>query len=334
MIVALWFIVFIISIPLETSAQLTYKVNLETGLFFNSDQSIYSETNNIFKVLGNLKYKFKRDNSEASLSLKIRPKIFNNDFHSIKYGARGNYIIYNKNITWKSILSYQYFKYLYTSNNSYFSSFSLITGAEFSITNSIPAQIFLGYSYQGIDFSNKTYSDFIYLDTKIKKSLSNYFNLSYGVFIENFSTESEIERSNKKHKAKGWYFGPQIGAKYLREFLFNLEYKFLILNSTNSLYPSYEHRINVLGGLLLSKKISFFLLVDFYFRRTQLKDTDNDSVLFLPTKNENHISIKLSYKMLKKVSVYTKIGYYRENLLSNNNKLEGMNVLLGIELKN
>ena len=60
----------------------------------------------------------------------------------------------------------------------------------------------------------------------------------------------------------------------------------------------------------------------------------NNPNLLLPTKNENHIYLRANYKLLKYFSIYLKTGYLKEEILSENKKLEGMNVLLGIELRN
>ncbi len=327
-------IVLLIILPKDTSAQLSYKFNLESGLLINTIESFNSESTSIYKLFGSVKYKIIQKKSESSIALKIRPELFDNNFNAMKYGAQGNYIYYSKEIIWKSILSYQLFNYSFTDYSSNYSSFTLIGGAEFNIAKTTPAQIFLGYSYQNLNISNTIKSDYLYLDSKIRNTISNYFSFSYGLFIENFSTENRLNNNKNTSTTKGWYYGPQITINYLKNFLLNLDYKFLILSSTNLSRTSFEHRINAYSGIKLNKQISLFLLIDFYFRRTKLRNTGYSSNLLLPTKNENHIYVKANYKLLKHFSIYLKTGYLREELLSENKKLDGMNVLLGVELKN
>ena len=325
--VGLVFILIIFS-TLNNYSQISYKVNLESGIFLNSLESNFNENTSVYKFQGNLKYKTQFEKSISTLSFKIKPEIFGDDFNSLKYAAQGDYQYRAGNILWKSLITYNNFTYFFPNSRSNFSSFNLIFGTDFNLLNTQPMQIYLGYAYQNIDFAGVKTSDYFYLDTKLQNSITNRFKWNYGLFVENFKSKHNNENEN------GWYFGPQFSLNYLSKFLINLEYKLLLLSSTNLGYPSLEHRIKTIGGIILNSKFSFFLLVDLYIRDIHFKNSQNENNILLPTKNENHLSTKINYKFLNNLSIYLKAGYFREELLSNSSKLDGLNVFLGIEFKN
>lgn len=324
--------VIIVMAPKVIFPQFSYKVNMETGLFINSLESNFEDNTTIYKFLAKINYSTRFENSESSISLKIRPEIFGAEFHTMKYEAKGTYNLYTNNVNWRSIISYQYFNYDFSNATSIYSAFNFVTGASFKFFSNIPTQVLIGYSYQNVDFINRLNSDYYYLDTKFNYSLYSNLNLGYGVFLENYRSISILAWTSNKI-TKGWYYGPQIQLNYLKGFLVNLDYKLLFLNSNDFEFPSYEHRIKSYAGIILNKYLSFFLLIDFYFRETQIKNSGTNSELSLPTKNENNISAKVNYKIMKNFSLYFKTGYFREEVLSANRKLDGINMVLGLELK-
>ncbi len=186
------------------------------------------------------------------------------DSYALKFGAQGDYVYRTNDITWKSFITYQNFEYSLSNDKYNFSSFNIITGADFELTENTPAQVFVGYSYQDVEFINNLNSDFIYLDAKLQNFVSNYSSVSYGVFVENFISEGISNITSRPIEAKGWFYGPQISFNYLKSFLFNFGYKFLLLNSDDLQNPSFEHRVNALGGMKLNKYFSIFLYIDFY----------------------------------------------------------------------
>lgn len=330
-------VILLIVIPSITQsfyAQLSYKTNLETGLFFKSTKTSIDNASSIYKLFGNLKYKTTYQNSESSISLKVRPELLDKDFFALKLGVQGDYIYRAEKIIWKSHINFQNFGYSRNDDNYNFQSFSLISGADINITNKIPMQLLLGYSYQNVEFVNELNSDYVYLDAKIFNSISAYSSISYGLFIENFATEGRVSLSSDLIKSNGWYYGPQINFSFMKYFLLNIGYKFLLINSKKIEDLSFEHRINTIGALRLNSVLSLFLHVDFYLRKTIQKNSDDTIQTLLPTKNENHITLKINYKLLNNFAIYVKSGYFRENLFSDEKHLDGLNLLLGVELKN
>ena len=330
---AVLLIIFLFSFTYTLLAQFTYKANIEAGFLFKSADDNLDNSVNIYKLLGNVKYRTSYQNSESSISLKFRPEIFGEDSYALKFGAQGDYVYRTNDLAWKTFITYQNFQYSLTDDKYNFSSFNLITGADFELTNNTPAQVLVGYSYQDIEFINTLTSDFIYLDAKVQNFVSNYSSISYGVFFENFISEGVSNITLEPIEANGWYYGPQISFNYLKTFLFNFGYKFLLLNSDDLKNPSFEHRVNALGGIKLNESFSIFLYLDFYLREAEQKEIETETLSLLPTKNENHITFKINYKLKNDFSVYIKSGYFRENVFFESKHLDGLNFLLGLELK-
>ncbi len=331
-------LIIILSSFLSSSyyAQIHFKINFEPGIHFNLNDSTKTKPNALFRIAGILKYKQKNINSITNLSLKIRPEIFNANIGSLKINPTGTFLYFSKNIIWKSFLSLQHNSYFLFKNNSYYNTFTFINGAELGSNSVSPINISLGYSYQNIVFNKTVNSDFLFLDIETTKQIDNYFSWGYGIFVQNFTTKTQLENKDKLTKSNGWMYGPQLKLHYAKKFIVNADYKFLLENSNFISYPSYEHQIKLLAGFIINRKFSLFLLADYFIRRITLKQKaqNSDYFLYKPTKNENQLFIKTSYNVGDNSSLYVKTGYFSENLFLNNFNIEGINIFVGYEYKN
>ena len=317
------------------TAQIKFKINFEPGVHFNLNSSTYTKPNTIYRIAGTIKYKQKSINSVTNLSLKIRPEIFNSNIGSIKVNPSGAFYYFTKSIIWKSFLSLRHNRYFIFNNESYYNTFAFINSVEFNKTNA-PINISLGYSYQNIDFNKIINSDFLFLNIETRNQIDNYLSWGYGIFVQNFLTETQLENEKDNIKSKGWMYGPQFKFHYIKKFIVDADYKFLLENSNFISYPSYEHQIKLLAGFMINKKYSLFLLADYFIRRVNLKQKAKElnTLFYSPTKNENQIFIKASYLFVKNSSFYFKAGYFNENLFLNNFNIEGINLFIGYEYKN
>ena len=329
-------LIFLFFLSIISSAQTKLKFNIETGLHFDLNDSSNSAPNSVYRIAGMLKYKNKNKNSLSQISIKVRPEILNQNIGSLKINPKGTFFYFTKDIIWKSLLSIQHNSYYLFSKNSYYNTFTFINGAEFNKLKQFPLILSIGYSYQNIDFNKTINSDFLFINIETTNHFNNYFYWNYGIFIQNFTTKTELRNRNLKINSTGWMYGPQIKLHYLKKIIIDAEYKFLLENSNFISYPSYEHQIKLLAGFMLNKKFTFFLLADLYIRRIKLKNTPEDTnpILYSPTKNENQLYLKTAYSISRNTSLYFKTGYFSENLFLNNFNVEGINIFLGFEYKN
>jgi hypothetical protein len=320
----------------QTSAysQIGLKLNLESGAYINANTTSYSKINSIHKIYASLDFKKKIDNSEFYFGGKVRPQFLSNEFHSMKYKLDASYGYNFENISWHISLSKSDYSYLFSSQDYSYGYFYFLNHLEFKPNDKLPVNIFIGYSNNKMKYYNKVNSDYIFISALVNNIIDNYSFIGLGLYLQKFDTESKLK--NISLSSVGWKYGPQVKLQYMRTFLFDAEYKFLIYNSNNTIFPSYEHNVNLLCGTILSEKISLFLLTEFSFIRTSLKKDlgEQNPVYYTPTQNENEIYMKITYKLNSTFSIYTKTGYFRENIYLDDYKLDGLNLLLGIELKN
>ncbi|MCB9258922.1 MAG: hypothetical protein H6612_06145 [Ignavibacteriales bacterium] len=328
--------IFLISIiiPITIFSQIGLKLNLESGAFLSVSNLTENSIQSVFKLFGSIDYKTKFENSNLQLSSKIRPQFYDSEFHSFKYKLDGSYNYFLDNLVWRINISQTGDNYdLYLFDYSY-NIFLITNNLELNASEELLVNLYFGYSNYKVNYSNTINSSYFFVSALANKIINNYSFLGFGIYVQRFDTESKL--TNLNLSSLGWKYGPQIKAQYMRSFLFDAEYKFLIYNSNNTIFPSYEHNINLLSGVFLSKNVSLFLLAEFNFIRTTLKEglSEENPIFYTPTQNENELYTKIAYKFNPTFSLYSKIGYFRENMYLDEYKLDGMNFLIGLELKN
>ena len=287
------------------------------------------------KFLGSAEFIEQSGKNIYKLGLKLRPQFFNAELHSIKYRLDGTYAFKSEDLEWRAGLSYTNYDYSYTSADYSYGIFQFINIIDLPLNSGLPVSLLFGYSRYSLEYANTINSDIFHINGLYNKKLTDYSFLSFGIFAQNFDMISRLNSGNEL-SSKGWKYGPQIKSQYLRSFIFNADYKFLIYSSNNTKYPSYEHNLSLLSGTIINRRISVFILAEFNFIRTSIKNDgdDNNPIFYTPTQNENEIYLKTSYKIKPGFSLYTKIGYFRENFYLDQFKLDGMSVLIGMEIKN
>ena len=322
-----------IFISISISAQFKLKLNLESGLYndFSSDEP---QSDWLSKVLGSIEFKEVSGNNSYKLGAKLRPQFLNADFHSIKYRLDGAFDHKSESLNLKAHLSYTDYNYQYTISDYSYGMLQFFTALDLPVDEQLPVTFLFGYSNYDVNYDNTINSDIYIFSVLYNKRLTDYSFLSIGAFTQNFNINSKLD-SEDDLRSKGWKYGPQLKLQYMRKFLFNAEYKFLIYNSNHTKYPSYEHNINLITGTIINRNISIFLLAEFNFIRTKIKDAsqEDNPIFYTPTQNENEIYLKTSLKLNPGFSIYSKVGYFRENFYLEEFKLDGMSFLIGIEIK-
>ena len=331
------FLMLIFIVPFISNnlkAQLKFKFNAESGVYFDLSSSGTNESKQLTRFLGDLEFNEGTDKRSYSLGIKLRPQFFNFGIHSIKYRLDGNYSRKMKELFWNTGLSYTNYNYVFTADDYSYGIFQLISRLELSLIDSLPLNLLVGFSNYDIDYENNINSDLYFISALFNKKLDKYSFGGLGIFVQKFNMKSTLDNGIILN-SRGWKYGPQLKVQYMRSFLFNAEYRFLIHNSNNTKYPSFEHNINFLGGFIVSKGISIFILAEFNFIRTDIisEFDEINPIFYTPTQNENEIYLKSNFRVLKDFSLYSKIGYFRENFYLEQFKLDGLSILIGLEIK-
>jgi hypothetical protein len=317
-------------------AQLTWILNAETGYYKTSGNAFLNRDDFLARIDGSLKYLYEQSGTNASVLLKARPEIygFNNNFRSIKLKEAFNFYRIENDFNWGIFTSiYQHY---YKGNDLNFSQniFSLQGDAVFFRSSNVPINLSLGYTYLDTQINGNKNLDLVFLELGTEKYLNNYFRIGYGGYIEKFSVQNKFSTnySNLSFENNGLRFGPLINLKYVKDFIINAEYKFLLHNSDQTSYPSYEQIIKLLAGKIFFTDFSGFILADFYFKRFSLKENNSDILLYIPVNQENKYYIKLAYEIFATSELFVKYGYSKEILDVSAYQFAGWSFTIGFEI--
>lgn len=336
------FLLFIILIfPYSISySQLSAKINLESGYYNSTQQDSLNQKDILLRLDGQLKYNYAEEKRSFSLKLRVGPESYgtNDGLFVLKMKAEGNYfqkengfnwgfdVARQKNLFQQSDLKLDYDIFLFDGN------LNLFFIDNYSINTSF------GYAFQDASKDVNQNLDLFFLDLKLFPEYGLYFNLGYGFYIERFKVNSNlnfIDSLQNITNNAGWRFGPQISFSYLKEFLVNVDYRFLFHDSNLTGNPSYEQWLRVLAGIFITEKISAFLLIDYNWRKFKLIETQYDysNLYYNPLNIENNIYAKLAYEFSDSFEAYIKSGYFKYDVVSRNYSIAGWDVMLGIEIK-
>ena len=331
------FLMFFCSTSLIYS-QTSWGINTLAGYNFNSGSDLVNRNNILLSLDGEYEYTFKMENREASFLIRAKPESygFPNDLKTLRLKARGNYHQKEKNYTWGINLTRQY--HIYDGKDFNLNYDIFILGADatcFFIPNN-PFTINVGYTYQTTKDGFEQNIDFLYFDG-ILFTQFDYFKLGYGFYIERFSVDYEqLQPFAFKDSNSGWRIGPQVVLNYLKDWIFRIEYRFLIHDSPLTLSSSYDQWVRLLAGKIIFKDLSAFVLIDYYSRSYKLTSSASEvfPLLYSPIDQENNLYLKIEYDLSDLLSVYVRSGYSKENFFVNDLSFSGWNVLFGLSIGN
>lgn len=327
-------------LPEVCPAQFAWKLNGEAGYLSSASESMLGKSSNLLgRLEGQCNYNYTEDNNSASVSLKLRPELYEGDksLSSLKGRIAGNYSMEFEKFGWDLNITAQKQLYRYNSLNADFS--SVVLQSDFSIyTGESDAFCFsAGYATNDIKYEGTRAMDMLFFNAFLNLSLNPYVNTGPGIYLESFICKSPYSTYSGQAQGlnKGLRFGPELSFNYLHNYILSFNYRYLLHKSDLTNFPSGEHLIRFMTGKSIGDNWTIFLLADYYTRNFSLKSqSEKDiSLLYTPLDLESHIYVKLGYDIKENLEIYTKYGYSAENLYINNNAIKGWNLMLGLALK-
>jgi len=336
-----FFLLLLFYIPLNYP-QVDFRMNGEFGFYKSTGEETFKQNDILTRLDGSLKYNYENETRKASVQLRARPEFyrFKNSIASVKMKAEGNYSEKEEDFTWGGNLSRQLNFFNGRGLNIDYD--ILLASANFELPasdeNSFSSNA--GYGYQIIDNQGKYKLDLFFVDAMLFKSADRYFKYGYGIYLERFminskshiiigGTNSEIELMNQ-----GWRYGPELSLSFLKSMILTADYRFIIHESKYTKNLSYEHWIRFVAGVVFLNDWSVFILADYYSRKFRIKG--NPEIFISPIYSslnlENRVYLKLARTISNNLELYSKVGYFKDNLYENEFSIEGWNLLLGIEL--
>lgn len=162
-------------------------------------------------------------------------------------------------------------------------------------------------------------------------TVSPYTKLGTGLFAEQFWIENTIQKVNVTESNRGMRIGPVLHFKYLKNFIFSLDYNFVSHFSIQTNVNSYEHWLKILAGKNLTPDITVLLFIDYQVRNYKnLPDTDTN-LLYSSLQSENRIYLKLDYDFNESLTFFSKIGYRKDDFIKALEPISGVQTTLGID---
>jgi|SRR5690554_6742391 len=329
-------VIFTLLFSSNVFPQIEWRINSEAGLFKSSGYGILQEESFITRLDGFFKYFYEEDKRNLSLSLRVRPEYYGSTepVNSIKAKIEGDYFQVENNFNWginvsrqKNFLNDILFDFTYDV-------FSIVGDANWFYFGNSTLNTKAGYAYQTIEGNEKYKLDLFFADLKLITPVSSNFKLGYGFYAERFFIQNEINNEELiKNENKGYRVGPQLNLNYIKDFIFNIDYRLLVHKSEFIKNFSYEHWIRAVAGKIFFDNWSAFLLVDYntyYFKKAE-NYMEGITPLYTPLNLENRIYLKIAYEINETFEVYSKGGYFKDNLYEDTFSLEGWNALIGIE---
>ncbi len=332
------FLFLILCISPVTFSQVEWRLNSEVGLFRSSGYGILREETLLTRLDGFIKYKFEDDKRTASLSLRGRPEFYGSDnpINSIKVKGEADYFQVQKNFNWGINLSRQRNFFNNINYDFTYDVFTLVGDLSWFISDITTLNTSGGYAFQTIKGNEEYNLNLFFADIKFVSPIVSNIKFGYGFYAERFFIKNEIDRESmpEEFKNDGLRVGPQLSFNYLQDLIFNVDYRMLMHKSEFVDNLSYEHWIRVVAGKIFFDNWSAFLLIDynsFSFKKAE-NYIEGVTPLYTPLNLENRIYIKLAYEISSSFELYTKGGYFKDNLYEDTFSLEGWNALIGIEL--
>ncbi len=331
--------IILILLLTNTSAQINIQANTESG-FYKSVGDFLVDQNDIMLALeGKLGYRYKKDATEFSADIKIRPEFYSlkRELSTFVIRASSDFVRHEEDFDWGLNIKRQFNNVSGTEFKLNYDIFSLQGNAQVYWFDNFPISFLLGYAYQSVNSDNDQNHDIIFFEGKANSFLDSYLRAGYGFYLEKFTIQGDTISNFVKTKENipGFRIGPELEIDYLKDFVINGQYRLLLHISDKVNSPSFEHSIRLIAGKLMTNGLSIFLLVDYCLRDIKRKD-DNEQIeiLYSPFNLENQISLKIGYDLSEQIELYIKGTYFHNDLVYKDYMFEGGNILFGIGYSN
>jgi hypothetical protein len=309
----------------------------ELGYYNSSGDFLQSENEILTKLNLKTGYNFKANKNTGKIDFQLHPEIygFENKLQTIKIALSGFYSHFGKKFDWTFRVAAN--KYFFSGNIADFSYDSFLLSTEFfyPFKSQINLKAKTGFAYRNFNHRDANTLDMLFAEIDYVYAYNSYLKLGLGLYLEKFDLKNKYNYSlSIEDKNRGIRFGPIFRFSYARNFIFSVDYQFLIHDSDKTIYPSYDQWLRIIGGKSIIKNISAFILIDYYKRDFEYQEgNDIVDILYSPVNAENRIYLKLSFTVKDNQKLYLKAGYFDEELFYRGFSLSGWKSLIGFEIK-
>jgi hypothetical protein len=312
---------------------------VEGGYYASDGAAQLNKKDFLLQLDGDLGYLYKKRNKMLSFAVRVRPELygFDNQFKVFKFRGKGSYLQKGNKYDWGIHFVNHRFMYSGAAIEQKYNNLLLQSSLQWYRDALTYYSINAAYAYQSTDYYGNLDLDLIFLDGTCFNMHNRYFKYGYGLYMERFYIKHDTNLNyvfEKKYNSGG-RVGPLISVNYLKNFYIKFDYRFLLHFSEMTKYPSYEQRVRLVSGIIFFTDWSLFIFADYYTRNFTHKESEREQVglLYTPINLENRIYLKLSYDLVNNIELYSKFGYFKENLFYYDQNLNGWSGVVGIEIR-
>lgn len=333
--IRLFFFIFLGKILI---AQIFWTASGETGYYNSSGNFLQSEEEILTRLNLKAGYNYKANKNVGKIDFQLRPEIygFKNKLQTTKIGIDGFYSHLGKEFDWTFRIAIN--QYFFSGDIEDFSYDSFLLNGQilWPFKPQITIDTRAGFAYRNFNQRDALSLDILFSEIDFVYSYNSFTKLAGGLYFEKFELKKRINSffDFAKSNNNGTRIGPIIRINHTRNFVFSLDYQFLIHDSGITNYPSYDQWLRIVGGKSIIKNLAAFILIDYYKRNFEYKTENNvTELLYSPVNVENRIFLKLSNKVKSNQKIYLKVGYFDEKLFYRDYSLSGWKGYIGFEIK-
>ncbi|MGE5432756.1 MAG: hypothetical protein ACM3QX_16860 [Syntrophomonadaceae bacterium] len=318
--------------------QLNSRLDLEAGYFNIQNPVLSSEENLLMRADGELSYDYSGDYSSFNTLARIIPEWsgIETGMRSLKMGAKAGYSMQTEASSYGITASAK--RNLYKSYQPAICHDVLSLQGDYTYNLSSESILHLspGYYRQTINYESKQTTENFMLNLAAEKSIYPGVTGEGGIYSELFSIREKSGSwpLQKEKFVPGWKIGPEVNITFSGEVIAALQYRFLLVNSKSTEFPSNEQMVRFMAGVMPEENVSIMLLADYYWHKIKvIKGTSNDEVSILNYSSlnyENRVLLKIGYDVTEALEVYFRTGYSRENLLNDTFSEKSWSLMFGL----
>jgi hypothetical protein len=306
-------------------------IGIENGYF----QSETLGDRLLIRLISRINYSQKFENNFINLKGRFSPELYGSSFDAAAYKFNGEIELGGniKSFHWLANLSTR--NYFYRSNrfdNVTFNVFQINISLNRPVSEKNNLGILIDYYYRDNAEQPRSQLDNYRLAVSELYRINKSNFISFDVALEKYliNRDSTIYIFNEN---EGVRWGPVLSFNHRSGQIINASYELMHHQSDLFGWEYWEHRIHLLWGRYVTKRISAFLFINYLFRPDQHPEDEYIDLAYTAANNETGYHIKLGYDFTRRMEIYIKTGYTKDELLYQRTNLDGWQYLAGMNYR-
>ncbi|MBI5727003.1 MAG: hypothetical protein HY965_04080 [Ignavibacteriales bacterium] len=313
-------------------AQFSWELSGDTGI---RSKQLTEEDGIIYQANldGHGKYNYTFGDMQSTIHLRLRPEF--NDLHrnlrAFRYRGAAEC-----EQSWEGVSAGLL---MYSQRNSLYADYGTIKNdvlffrlpIELFPEGTLSWKIVPGYASQSIKIGSLKETETVYLDAAMGYTVIPELQWSAGGYCEKFLVRAGSKNFGSEIASEngGYRYGVHTGMDCSDCFMAGIDYRLLLHNSDVTKPVSVENSLHLFLGLMATEDISLLLLYDVSRTNFRLRESNNESLLYVPFEKENRLHFKAGFDITEKLELYLSYSYSKENITFDRTVFDGTSCVVG-----